>query len=39
MLDWTLPGGQDHYFRAIAELAADGSFTGEKAPGDQQGVR
>ena len=31
MLDWSLPGGQDHYFRAISELAADGGFTGEKA--------
>jgi mannose-6-phosphate isomerase-like protein (cupin superfamily) len=31
MLDWSLPGGQDHYFNTIAELAADGGFTGEKA--------
>ena len=31
MLDWTLPGGQDHYFKAISELAADGGFTDEKA--------
>ena len=31
MLDWSLPGGQDHYFKAISELAADGGFTGEKA--------
>jgi quercetin dioxygenase-like cupin family protein len=31
MLDWTQPGGQDHYFKAISELAADGGFTGEKA--------
>jgi hypothetical protein len=30
MLDWTLPGGQDHYFKAIADLAAGGGFTGEK---------
>jgi mannose-6-phosphate isomerase-like protein (cupin superfamily) len=30
MLDWSLPGGQDHYFKAISELAADGGFTGEK---------
>jgi quercetin dioxygenase-like cupin family protein len=30
MLDWSLPGGQDHYFQAISELAAGGSFTGEK---------
>jgi mannose-6-phosphate isomerase-like protein (cupin superfamily) len=22
MLDWSLPGGQDHYFKAISELAA-----------------
>jgi mannose-6-phosphate isomerase-like protein (cupin superfamily) len=27
MLDWTLPGGQDHYFKAISELAAGGGFT------------
>jgi mannose-6-phosphate isomerase-like protein (cupin superfamily) len=31
MLDWTLPGGQDHYFKAISELAASDGFTGEKA--------
>jgi hypothetical protein len=31
MLDWRLPGGQDHYFKAISELAAGGGFTGEKA--------
>src|SRR5262244_2247031 len=31
MLDWTLPGGQDHYFKAISKLAAGGAFTGEKA--------
>ena len=24
MLDWSLPGGQDHYFKAISELAAGG---------------
>ena len=31
MLDWTLPGGQDHYFKAIAALSAAGdSFTGGK---------
>jgi len=30
MLDWTLPGGQDRYFRAIAELSADGSFNNAK---------
>jgi len=28
MLDWSLPGGQDHYFKAIAELAAGEGFTG-----------
>jgi hypothetical protein len=28
--DWSLPGGQDHYFKAISELAADGCLTGEK---------
>ena len=27
MLDLSLPGGQDHYFKAISELAADGGFT------------
>ena len=31
MLDWRLPGGQDHYFRAISELATSGGFTTEKA--------
>ena len=30
MLDWSLPGGQDHYFQAISELAVSGGFTGEK---------
>src|SRR5262245_3428200 len=30
MLDWSLPGGQDHYFKAISDLAAGDSFTGEK---------
>jgi len=30
MLDWTLPGGQDHYFKTISELAAGDGFTGEK---------
>lgn len=29
MLDWSLPGGQDHYFKAISELTAGGGFTGE----------
>ena len=29
MLGWSLPGGQDHYLKAISELAA-GSFTSEK---------
>jgi hypothetical protein len=29
MLDWA-GGGQDHYFKRISELAADGGFTGEK---------
>jgi quercetin dioxygenase-like cupin family protein len=31
MLDWSLPGGQDRYFKAISDLAASGGFTGEKA--------
>jgi mannose-6-phosphate isomerase-like protein (cupin superfamily) len=30
MLDWSLPGGQDHYFKAISELDGSGDFTGEK---------
>ena len=30
MLDWSLPGGQDHYFTAISALAAGGGFTGEQ---------
>jgi len=30
ILDWSLPGGQDHYFIAISELAASDGFTGEK---------
>jgi hypothetical protein len=29
MLDWSLPGGQDHYLKAISELVAGGGFTGE----------
>jgi mannose-6-phosphate isomerase-like protein (cupin superfamily) len=29
MLDWTLPGGQDHYFKAVSDLAAGGGFTGD----------
>ena len=30
MLDWSLPGGQDQYFRAMAELAPGDEFAGEK---------
>ena len=30
MLDWSLPGGQDHYFKAISDLAAGDGFTREK---------
>jgi quercetin dioxygenase-like cupin family protein len=30
LLDWSLPGGQDHYFKAISDLAAGDGFTGEK---------
>ena len=30
MLDWTLPGGQDRYFKTISDLAAGGGLTGEK---------
>src|SRR5215468_2587414 len=31
MLDWSLPGGQDHFFKAVSDLAARGGFTGETA--------
>ena len=31
VVDSSLPGGQDHYFKAISALAADGAFTSEKA--------
>jgi len=31
MLDWSLPGGQDRYFKAISDLAAGDGFTSEKA--------
>jgi hypothetical protein len=27
---WSLPGGQDHYFKAISELDAGGGFSGEE---------
>ena len=30
MLDWSLPGGQDHYFKAISNLTVGAGFTGEK---------
>src|SRR5262245_3160469 len=30
MLDWTLPGGQDHYFKAVSELAANDALIEEK---------
>jgi len=30
MLGWTLPGGQDHYLKAISEFTAGGGFTSEK---------
>jgi len=30
MLDWSLPGGQDRYFTAMAEVAAGDTFSGEK---------
>ena len=30
MLDWSLPGGQVHYFKAISDLAASGDLTPEK---------
>jgi mannose-6-phosphate isomerase-like protein (cupin superfamily) len=30
MLGWSLPGGQDHYLKAISELAAGGGITSEK---------
>ena len=31
LLGWSLPGGQDHYLKAISELAAGGGFTSESA--------
>jgi quercetin dioxygenase-like cupin family protein len=31
MLDWSLPGGQDRYFKEISELAAGGGISSEKA--------
>ena len=30
MLAWRRPGGQDHYFKTVSELAAGGGFTGKK---------
>ena len=30
MLDWSLPGGQDHYFKAMAELAPGDDSAGRK---------
>ena len=30
LLDWSLPGGQDHYFKAVSQLAAGDGFTGER---------
>ena len=30
MLDWSLPGGQDHYFQEISKLVARGAFTSGK---------
>lgn len=29
MLDWSVPAGQDHYFRAIHDLAAGSGFSGD----------
>ncbi len=26
MLDWSLPGGQDHFFRTMSDLTASGQF-------------
>ncbi|KAF1033647.1 MAG: Quercetin 2,3-dioxygenase [Pseudomonas sp.] len=31
MLDWSLPGGQDHYFKAIDALAGESGFDRAKA--------
>jgi mannose-6-phosphate isomerase-like protein (cupin superfamily) len=30
MLNWTLPGGQDHYFKAISEITGNRGFIGEQ---------
>jgi mannose-6-phosphate isomerase-like protein (cupin superfamily) len=30
MLDWTLPGGQERYFKAISELTGNRGFIGEQ---------
>jgi hypothetical protein len=31
VLEWSLPGGLDHYFKAISDLAAYDGFTREQA--------
>ena len=30
MLDWSLPGGQDRYFKAMADIVPGDAFAGEK---------
>jgi quercetin dioxygenase-like cupin family protein len=39
MLDWSLPGGQDHYFKAISDLARRRRLHRRQGAGDQQEVR
>jgi oxalate decarboxylase/phosphoglucose isomerase-like protein (cupin superfamily) len=31
MLDWSIPGGQDRYFRSISNLLAEGGFNAANA--------
>ena len=39
MLDWSLPGGQDQYFKAISDLAAGDGCHRREGDGAQQGLR
>jgi mannose-6-phosphate isomerase-like protein (cupin superfamily) len=38
VLGWSLPGGQDHYLKAISELAAGRRIHQREGDGDQQDV-